>query len=442
MRIAIGSDAATELTEALADELKKRGHSLQRCGPVSRGEANRDWPLVAEEVARAVADGSADEGVVCCWTGTGVSIAANKIAGIRAALAGDAETARGARIYNHANVLALSLRATTVSVMKEILNAWFSTPIEGAEAQTEWNRQQVARVGALERLLTLALFFVLAIASAGCRNIGFREIDVSAKDRASVQMAHEVMTDIQRGLHAFYESRHRYPATTEAHLYDSIKNFVNPPMDPIHLYRNDNGKGYFIAVGSRSGRIVYRYPATIGTGDYSLYWVGSNGVDEEGEGDDVDAWQSVDTAKRFVRQRVADLENDRDPEHLLVIRTGPDLFRDSVRFEVVRRDSIYFVDTWPLSAYFRMRPELTLDERRHLIRSELDHFLAPAAFVHTDSLLQRDWSHWSDVKPNSPEMAELVASGELMFNYYAGDRGSRGIAWLKSKKKFVEVWKS
>jgi ribose 5-phosphate isomerase B len=120
-------------------------------GPLKRGDAACDWPLVAADVARAVEKGSADEGIVCCWTGTGVSIAANKIPGIRAALVGDAETARGARIYNHANVLALSLRATTVPIMKEILDAWFSTPVTEGEAQREWNRLQIERVGELEK---------------------------------------------------------------------------------------------------------------------------------------------------------------------------------------------------------------------------------------------------------------------------------------------------
>src|ERR1035437_5913270 len=172
---------------------------------------------------------------------------------------------------------------------------------------------------------TVFLLLLAALVVGGCRDVGFRELDVSAKDRASMQTAREVMSDLQHGLHLYYEQKHRYPATTEAHLYDSIRNYVNPPLDPIDLYRNDNGKGYFIAVGSRADRIIYRYPATIGSGEYTLYWTGPNGVDEEGEGDDVDAWQGVDTAKRFERQRVADLENNRDAERLLLIRTGPDL---------------------------------------------------------------------------------------------------------------------
>jgi ribose 5-phosphate isomerase B len=131
--------------------MQKRGHTVLQFGPLRMSEAARDWPLVAADVAQAITKGDAEEGILCCWTGTGVSIAANKVPGIRAALVADAETARGARIYNHANVLALSLRATTVPMMKEILDAWFSTPISEGEAQSEWNRQQVSRVEELER---------------------------------------------------------------------------------------------------------------------------------------------------------------------------------------------------------------------------------------------------------------------------------------------------
>ena len=150
MRIAIGSDNASELTEALLKELSDRGHTTLCFGPMTRPETTRDWPLVGRDVGLAVSQGRADEGIVLCYTGTGVSIAANKVPGIRAALVGDAATAKGARIYNHANVLALSLRATTVPVLKEILDAWFATPIAAGEAQSDWNREQIDRIGALD----------------------------------------------------------------------------------------------------------------------------------------------------------------------------------------------------------------------------------------------------------------------------------------------------
>ncbi len=98
------------------------------------------------EAVSRVADGRADEAVVMCWTGTGASLAANKVAGIRAALCHDAETAKGARVWNHANVLALSLRATPIPVAREILDAWFSTPV----SDDEWNLRQMARIRQIE----------------------------------------------------------------------------------------------------------------------------------------------------------------------------------------------------------------------------------------------------------------------------------------------------
>ena len=146
MKIAIGSDERTHLTDTLIEELRKRGHQLLLYGPLAENDSDVDWPLVSGKVAEAVAAGEADEGIVCCWTGTGAAIAANKVAGIRAALCHDAETARGARTWNHANVLALSLRATPEAIAKEILDAWFATPY----SDDEWNSQQIERIKQLE----------------------------------------------------------------------------------------------------------------------------------------------------------------------------------------------------------------------------------------------------------------------------------------------------
>jgi len=148
MKIAIGADEKTHLTDFLIAELRRRGHDVLRFGPLAEPgtDGDADWPLVAAGVARAVASGQADEGIVCCWTGTGASIAANKVHGIRAALCHDAETARGARVWNHANVLALSLRATAEPIANEILDAWFATPY----SDDDWNRTQIARVATLD----------------------------------------------------------------------------------------------------------------------------------------------------------------------------------------------------------------------------------------------------------------------------------------------------
>ncbi len=145
MRIALSTDERIYLVDFLLEELEKRGHEVSYFGP-GPGEDPQDWPDVTAEAVRQVVDGSVDEAVVLCWTGTGSSIAANKVPGIRAALCQDAATARGARIWNHANVLALSLRAISAPLAKEILDAWFETPF----SEDDWNLAQMDKVRKLE----------------------------------------------------------------------------------------------------------------------------------------------------------------------------------------------------------------------------------------------------------------------------------------------------
>lgn len=134
MRIALGADDKTRVVDALFDWLSASGHEVTRYGKAA-GEVE-DWGRTGKRVAEAVAAGRADFGVVCCWTGTGVSIAANKVPGVRAALCVDAETARGARKWNDANVLALSLRLTSEEVAKEILAAWQAQAYDGTEDES------------------------------------------------------------------------------------------------------------------------------------------------------------------------------------------------------------------------------------------------------------------------------------------------------------------
>lgn len=125
MRIAVGSDMKTSLTDYVTARLREKGHSLHLFGALVEGE-NPHWPNVGISVASAVAEGNYDQGIVFCWTGTGISIAANKVKGIRAALCQDAQTASGARKWNDANVLAMSIRSTSEAIASEILAAWFS----------------------------------------------------------------------------------------------------------------------------------------------------------------------------------------------------------------------------------------------------------------------------------------------------------------------------
>ena len=128
MRIAFGTDERTELTDHIKAALAERGHEV-----VVVGEGD-PWPDVGRGVGEAVAGGTADRGVVCCWTGTGVSMAANKVPGVRAALCTDGVTAEGARRWNDANVLALGLRLTSPTVADEMVDAFLATGVDGDEA--------------------------------------------------------------------------------------------------------------------------------------------------------------------------------------------------------------------------------------------------------------------------------------------------------------------
>lgn len=123
MRVALGSDQRTPLTDALERALRERGCEVLLAGALAP-DADDRWPCVGAAVGNAVASGDCETGVVCCWSGTGVSIAANKVAGVRAALCADAETAGLARTWNDANVLALSLRSTPPQAVPPILERW------------------------------------------------------------------------------------------------------------------------------------------------------------------------------------------------------------------------------------------------------------------------------------------------------------------------------
>jgi ribose 5-phosphate isomerase B len=146
MRVAVAADELTGVAEALPDELRRRGHEPVLHGAYSDVE-RPDWAWASEAAARDVADGRAEQAIVACWTGTGASIAANKVAGIRAALCADAQTARGARRWNDANVLAISLRGTSQAELAEILDAWFT----GISSQEQDDLDNIAHLSAIEQ---------------------------------------------------------------------------------------------------------------------------------------------------------------------------------------------------------------------------------------------------------------------------------------------------
>ena len=145
MRIALCSDEPYPVHQTVKSWLQERGHEVAPFGSVqTAGEVA--WASAAEQAALAVAHGECAQGVFFCWTGTGISIAANKVPGIRAALCSDPGQAAGARIWNQANVLCLSNRTLSDDMAKEILHAWFETePGEKGKAGVQLLREVEAR---------------------------------------------------------------------------------------------------------------------------------------------------------------------------------------------------------------------------------------------------------------------------------------------------------
>jgi ribose 5-phosphate isomerase B len=146
MRISVSADEDVGVAGIVVRELELRGHQVIAHGVLADGE-REDWAWASEAAARDVAEGRSEQAVVCCWTGTGASIAANKVRGVRAALCLDAPTAEGARRFNDANALALSLRTTSEALLREILDAWFST----GPSESEDDRANVSRLAQIER---------------------------------------------------------------------------------------------------------------------------------------------------------------------------------------------------------------------------------------------------------------------------------------------------
>jgi ribose 5-phosphate isomerase B len=147
MRIALSADELTGIASAIPEQLRRRGHEPVLHGAYASDRERPDWAWASEAAARDVAEGRAEQAIVACWTGTGASIAANKVSGIRAALCADAATAAGARRWNDANVLALSLRATSEAELEEILDAWFA----GDASDEASDAENIAHLGVIER---------------------------------------------------------------------------------------------------------------------------------------------------------------------------------------------------------------------------------------------------------------------------------------------------
>lgn len=134
MKIAIGNDhSAVEMKEIIKAHLEQKGHETLDLGTNSTESC--DYPVYGEKVGRAVADGVADLGIAICGTGLGISLAANKVKGIRACVCSEPYTARMSRLHNNANVLAFGARVVGSELAKMIVDVWLDTEFEGGRHQ-------------------------------------------------------------------------------------------------------------------------------------------------------------------------------------------------------------------------------------------------------------------------------------------------------------------
>ncbi|MFI5264319.1 MAG: hypothetical protein ACHQM6_07380, partial [Candidatus Kapaibacterium sp.] len=183
----------------------------------------------------------------------------------------------------------------------------------------------------------IGMMLILLVAG-GCKDVGFRNIE-GANEKATVQSAQEALQQIELALSKYKEINRSYPRVTESTLYDTLKNYFIIPIDPNHIYRNETDQSNFIAIGGRKNRIIYRYPATLGSGDYTLYWIGLNALDEEGRGDDLFASHGK-SPKQLSHKLLTNFRGDSIKAEFSLSATGSDFTRDSVKFMVKSASTI------------------------------------------------------------------------------------------------------
>jgi hypothetical protein len=281
------------------------------------------------------------------------------------------------------------------------------------------------------------IVYCFVIFFAGCEGAGFRKIE-GANEKATIQSAQETLQQIELALSKYKEINRTYPRITEASLYDTLKNYFVIPVDPNHIYRNESDQMNYIAVGGRKNKIIYRYPATLGSGEYTLYWVGLNGIDEEGRGDDIFSSRGK-MPKQLSHKFITNFRGDSVKTEFFLSATGSDFAKDSVKFQIrIGTMPIYF-DWWTLGSYIAGRPELSESERQEIVNTEFDRFLHPVHFIPADSLLQSRKLSVVGYQLDKKILGELAEKNLQVFTYYAGSKGVRVIYWNPRERKINVV---
>lgn len=285
-----------------------------------------------------------------------------------------------------------------------------------------------------EYFITPSILCLLSIACfTGCEGTGFRKIE-GANEKATVQSAQETLQQIELALGKYKEINRTYPRMTEAALYDTLRNYFVIPIDANHIYRNETDQYNYIAIGGRKNKVMYRYPATLGSGEYTLYWIGMNGIDEEGRGDDLFSSRGK-MPKQLSHKLLTAFRNDSLKTEFALSATGSNLEKDSVKFQIRIGTTPLYFDWWPLGSYITGRPELSDAERQEMINIEFDRFLHPVHFIYADSLL-KDRKLSAIARQFDESMLRDLAKKNLqVFTYYAGSKGVRAVYWNPQERK-------
>jgi hypothetical protein len=281
-------------------------------------------------------------------------------------------------------------------------------------------------------LCALAIMFFI-----GCEGTGFRKIE-GANEKATVQSAQEALQQIELALGKYKEINRTYPRMTEAALYDTLRNYFVIPIDANHIYRNETDQYNSIAIGGRKNKVIYRYPPTLGSGEYTLYWIGMNGIDEEGRGDDLFSSHGK-MPKQLSHKLLMTFRNDSMKTEFALSATGSDLEKDSVKFQVRIGTILLYFDWWPLGSYITGRPELSDAERQEMINMEFDRFLHPVHFIYADSLLKDHKLSAVARQLDESMLRDLAKKNLQVFTYYAGSKGVRAIYWNQRERKINVV---
>ncbi len=283
----------------------------------------------------------------------------------------------------------------------------------------------------------LIIFLFLCFTITSCKEVGFRKLE-DASDKATLQSAQEALRATELALENYREKNGAYPKSTEVFLYDTLQNYYVIPIDPAHLYRNEKEQTNYIAIGSRRNKIIYRSPATIGAGPYTLYWIGIDGTDEEGQGDDVFMQAKSAKTGEIIRRTVRSFKGKNSSIEFMLKITGLDPERDTVFFDLTDGEVTLYKDQWKLRSWVRGRLDLTDADKQRIFTDEIERFFKGSHFIEFDSLATRPDLHGLIVAGH-PNLPRELGKKEIEIFTYDNGTASVAILWDAKRKRIMNV---